>query len=96
VELELYQELVTPVEDIAVKYPHEEALSMRIPKMLPFSEVVIGAGEADSMPRLKSFVQDFLRASPSRQEAQQNEVTLQRSYASLLETLRSAPAAEQK
>jgi len=97
-ELEVYQEQesVTPVEHIAVKYTSKVALSMRIPKTLPFSEVVIAVGDADSMPWLKSFVQDFLRASPSRQEAQQNEVSLQRSYTSLLETLRSAPAAEQK
>jgi len=95
-EMELYHEPVTPVEDIAMKNPSQAALSVRIPKMLPFSEVVIAVGDMDSIPRLKAFVQDFLRASPSRQEAQQNEVSLQRSYTSLLETLRSALAAEEK
>jgi len=94
-EMELYRELVTPVEDIAMKYPSKVALSVRIPKMLPFSEVVVAVGDADPMPWLKSFVQDFFQASPSRQEAQQNEVSLQRSYTSLLETLHSAPAAEE-
>jgi len=69
---------------------------VRIPKMLPFSEVVVAVGDVDSLPKLKAFIQGFLRVSSSRQEAQQNEVSLQRSYTSLLETLRSAPAAEQK
>ena len=96
VEVELYQESVTPVEDIAMKYPLKVALSMCIPKMLPFSEVVIAVGDTDSMPKLRRFVQDFLRASSSRQEAERNEVSLQKSYTNLLETLRSAPAAEQK
>jgi len=96
VEMELYQEHVTPIEDIAMKYPSTVALSVRIPKMLPFSEVVIAVADVDSMPKVKSFVQDFLRASSSRQEAERNEVSLQRSYTSLLETLRSAPAAEEK
>jgi hypothetical protein len=95
-EMELYRELVTPVEDIATKYPSKVALSVRIPKMLPFSEVVIAVGDADSMPKFKAFVQDFLRASSSRQETQLNEVDLQKSYTNLLETLRSAPVAEEK
>jgi len=95
-EMELYRELVTPVEDIATKYPSKVALSVRIPKMLPFSEVVVAVGDTDSMPRVKAFVHDFLRTSSSRQDAQQNEVSLQRSYTSLLETLRSAPATEEK
>lgn len=96
VELELYQEPVTPVEDIAMKYLSKAALSMRIPRMLPFSEVVIAVGNEDSVLRLKSFVQDFLKDSPLGEEAQPNEVSLQKSYASLLETLRSAPAAEER
>jgi len=96
VEMELHRELVTPVEDIATKYPSKVALSVRIPKMLPFSEVVIAVGDADSMPWLKSFVENLLQAAPLRQEAQRNEVSLQRSYASVLETLRSALAAEEK
>ena len=87
---------LTPVEDIAVKYPSKVALSVRIPKMLPFSEVVIAVGDADSLPKLKPFVQDFLGASPSVEEAQRNEVSLQRSYTILLETLRSAPSGEGK
>lgn len=95
-EMELYQESATPVEDIAMKYPSKVALSMRIPKMLPFSEVVIAVGDTDSTPKLKPFVQDLLRTSSSRQEAQQNEVGLQRSYANLLNTLRSAPVAEER
>ncbi|RLC35683.1 hypothetical protein DRH29_05945 [candidate division Kazan bacterium] len=96
VEMELYRELVTPVEDIAMKYPSKVALSVRIPKMLPFSEVVIAVGDVDSLPKLKALIQGFLGASPLRQEAQQNEVSLQRSYTSLLETLRSALATEAK
>jgi len=95
-EMELYRELVTPVEDIATKYPSKVALSVRIPKMLPFSEVVIAVGDADFIPWLKSFVQDFLRASSARQDTRRNEVSLQRSYANLLETLRSAPSGEEK
>jgi len=96
VEMELYRELVTPVEDIAMKYPSKVALSVRIPKMLPFSEVVVAVGDVDSLPKLKAFIQGFFQASPSRQEAQQNEVSSQRSYTSLLETLRSAPAGEER
>jgi len=96
IELELYHEPVTPVEDIATKYPSKVALSVRIPKMLPFSEVVVAVVDVDSLPWLKSFVQDFLRASSSRQETQLNEVDLQKSYTNLLETLRSAPVAEEK
>ena len=95
-EMELYRELVTPVEDIATKYPSKVALSVRIPKMLPFSEVVIAVGDADFIPWLKSFVQDFLRASSARQDTRRNEVSLQRSYTNLLETLRSAPSGEEK
>jgi len=95
-EMELYRELVTPVEDIATKYPSKVALSVRIPKMLPFSEVVIAVGDVDSLPKLKAFVEGFLGASPLRQEAQRNEVSLQRSYANLLETLRSAPKSDER
>jgi len=84
------------VEDIAIKYPSKVALSIRVPRMLPFSEVVIAVGDADSLPKLKPFVQDFLGASPLRQEAQRNEVSLRRSYANLLETLRSARSGEDK
>jgi len=95
-EMELYRELVTPVEEIATEYPSKVALSVCIPKMLPFSEVVIAVGDTDRMPWLKSFVQDFFQTSPSRQEAQRNEVSLQRSYINLLESLRSALAVEEK
>ena len=91
-EAELFQEPLIPVEDIALEHPAKAALSIRIPKMLPFSEVVIAVGEIASMPELRRFVQDFLRASPLGQEARQNEGALQTSYASLLKTLRSTPA----
>jgi hypothetical protein len=93
VQTGLYRETVTPVEDIAKKYPSKVALSLRIPKMLPFSELVIAVGETDSMPGLRRFVQDFLQGSSLREEVRRTEEGLQRSYAKLLETLRSTPTA---
>ena len=84
------------VEDIAWKYLSKVALSMHVLRALPFSEVIIAVGDVDSLPKLKAFVKGFLGASPLRQEAQRNEVSLQRSYTSLLEILLLAPSCEEK
>lgn len=90
----LYEESVVPIEYIALEHPSKKALSLRILKMLPFSELVIAVGETTSMPRLRHFVQDFLQASSLREEVRRTEGSLQRSYAQLFETLRSTPAAD--
>lgn len=90
----LYEESVDPIEDIATEHLSKGALSLHMPKMLPFSEVVIAVGEMPSMPKLTRFAQDFLRTSSAlREEVRGNEDGLQRSYAKLLQTLRSASAA---
>jgi len=89
-----YEESVSPIEHIAWKYHDKASLSLRIPKMLPFSELVIAVGETASMPKLTRFLQDFLRASLLREKAQRNEDGLRISFTNLLETLRSAPATD--
>lgn len=94
IQMNLYQESVVPVEDIAMKYPSKVALSVRIHRMLPFSELVIAVGETDSMPRLRRFVQNFLQASSLREEVRRNEGRLERSYVDLLEASRSTPATD--
>jgi hypothetical protein len=94
IQKQIYQETVTTVEDIVVGHPAKVVLSMHIARMLPFSELVIAVGETTSMPRLRRFVQNFLRTSPLGGEVRQNEEYLQQSYATLLDTLRSAPAVD--
>ena len=86
------QESVIPIEHVALEYASRGSLSLRIPKMLPFSELVIATAEMASMLTLRRFLQDFLRTSPLRGEVRQNEECLRQSYARLLQTLRSAPA----
>jgi hypothetical protein len=89
IQKRMYQESVTTIEDIVVEHSSKAVLSMHIPKMLPFSELVIAVGELDSIPKLKHFVQHFLQTSLLREEVRQNEERLQRSYMKLLETLSS-------
>jgi hypothetical protein len=84
------EESVVTIEDIARKHPSKGALSLRIPKLLPFSEVVIAIGELPTMDELKSLLQGFLRSSPAlKEKARMNEADLQRSWDGLLESLRS-------
>jgi len=90
----LYEESVVPIEYIAVEHPSKAALSMRISKMLPFSELVMAVGETDSMSRLRRFVQDFLQTSSLREEVHRTEGSLQSSYTQLLDTLRSITAVD--
>jgi len=85
---------IVPIEYIALEHPSKKALSLRIPKMLPFSELVIAVGKTTSIRKLRHLVKDFLRASPLRVEVCRNEEDLQRSYAKLLESLRSTPTTD--
>jgi len=91
----LYEESVVPIEYIALEYSPKETLSLRIPKMLPFSELVVAVGDTASMTSLRRFVQDLLRASSAlREEIHMNEERLQSRYANLLQALRSTPVAD--
>lgn len=92
----LYEESVVPIEYIALEYSSKESLSLRIPKMLPFSELVIAAGDTASITSLRYFVQELLLCTPSalREEVHKNEECLQNRYAELLQALRSTPIAE--
>lgn len=91
----LYEESVVPIEYIALEYPSKETLSLRIPKMLPFSELVIAIGNTASITSLMRFVQELLYASSAlRKEVHINEEHLKDRYAELLQALRSTPVAE--
>jgi transcriptional regulator with XRE-family HTH domain len=91
----LYEESVVPIEYIALEYSSKETLSLRIPKMLPFSEIVIAAGDTASITSLVRFVQELLYASSAlRKEVHINEEHLKDRYAELLQALRSTPVAE--
>jgi len=91
----LYEESVVPIEYIALEYPSKETLSLCIPKMLPFSEMVIAIGDTASVTGLRNFVQDWLCTSSAlREEVHINEEYLQRKYAELLRALRSTSVAD--
>lgn len=85
----LYIEDVVAIEDIVWEQPEGAGLSMRIPQMLPFSELVIAVCEVSTMPKLTSLVQDFLLAPSARRDgARRNEADLQGSYEKLMTMLR--------
>ncbi|MFP4642472.1 MAG: hypothetical protein ACOC6S_02985 [Chloroflexota bacterium] len=87
-----YQEQLVGIEDVARAYPSKACLSLRIPRLLPFSEIVIATSDVPAMDELKCALRDFLQdASGLREKTWTNEANLKRSWGRLLESLRSAP-----